>query len=92
MSETEHTERHGETLGKAESRYLEKTEAGIETFDATSLLSEQHRDYLLQRHGTLDLDPIPSMDPADPYNWPSWKVGGSLLCTPFHLNAGVNMN
>lgn len=37
-------------------------------------ISEQHRDYLLQRHGTLDLDPVPSMDPADPFNWPTWKV------------------
>jgi hypothetical protein len=30
--------------------------------------------YLLQRHGTLDLDPMPTADPADPLNWPSWKV------------------
>lgn len=37
-------------------------------------LSPEHREYLLARHGTLDLDPIPSMDPADPLNWPSWKV------------------
>lgn len=37
-------------------------------------LSTPHREFLLRRHGTLDLDPIPSMDPADPYNWPAWKV------------------
>lgn len=37
-------------------------------------LPKAHRDYLLERHGTLDLDPIPGMGPADPYNWPEWKV------------------
>lgn len=37
-------------------------------------LSEEHRQYLLARHGTLELDPVPSMHDADPYNWPSWKV------------------
>lgn len=30
--------------------------------------------YLIQRHGTYELDPLPSADPADPYNWPEWKV------------------
>jgi hypothetical protein len=37
-------------------------------------LSPEHREYLLARHGTLDLVPLPTMDPADPLNWPSWKV------------------
>jgi hypothetical protein len=37
-------------------------------------LPKAHRDYLLERHGTLNLDPVPGMSPADPYNWPEWKV------------------
>lgn len=37
-------------------------------------LSEEHRQYLLRRHGTLDISPIPSMNDADPFNWPMWKV------------------
>lgn len=41
---------------------------------AASDLSQEHRDYLIKRHGTIELDPIPSDDPADPYNWPAWKV------------------
>lgn len=56
----------------------EGTETGIPTTYAdivASRLSKSHRDYLMERHGTLELDPIPSLDPADPYNWPSWKVG-----------------
>ena len=46
-------------------------------------LPKAHRDYLMERHGTLELDPIPGMGPTDPYNWPEWKV--SLLpeaCKP----------
>jgi hypothetical protein len=37
-------------------------------------ISAEHQNFLLQYHGTTDLDPVPSMDPADPLNWPSWKV------------------
>lgn len=41
---------------------------------AAAGLSQEHRDYLLARHGTLDLDPIPDMGDQDPFNWPQWKV------------------
>jgi hypothetical protein len=41
-------------------------------------LPKAHRYYLLQRHGTLELDPIPGMGPADPYNWPEWKVSDNI--------------
>lgn len=44
------------------------------TNDAASL-TPAHREYLLERYGTLDLDPLPDYGDADPYNWPSWKVG-----------------
>jgi hypothetical protein len=37
-------------------------------------ISTEHRDYLISRHGTADLKPLPTMDPADPLNWPAWKV------------------
>lgn len=37
-------------------------------------LPSHHRDYLMKRHGTLELDPIPGIGPADPLNWPEWKV------------------
>ncbi|KAF5848551.1 hypothetical protein GGP41_005921 [Bipolaris sorokiniana] len=50
----EHAATHGTYLGKEEASHL----------------SEEHRQYLLQRHGTLDLDPLPTMGAADPYNWP----------------------
>lgn len=60
-------------------------ENGIVNADITATrLSTPHRNYLLHRHGTLDLDPIPSMDPADPYNWPTWKV---IYCLSFKPSA-----
>jgi hypothetical protein len=37
-------------------------------------LSTEHQEFLIQRHGTTNLDPIPSMDLTDPFNWPTWKV------------------
>lgn len=42
--------------------------------NATAHLTEEHRQYLLRIHGTLELEPIPDMSDADPYNWPAWKV------------------
>lgn len=54
----EHAETHGTYLDKSEVVHL----------------SEEHRHYLLERHGTLELDPLPTMGTADPYNWPTWKV------------------
>lgn len=41
-------------------------------------LSAEHREYLMARHGTVDLNPLPTMDPADPLNWPAWKVTKEL--------------
>ena len=41
-------------------------------------LSQEHRDWLQQRHGTLELDPVPDMNDADPYNWPRSKVSLAL--------------
>ncbi|KAF2157357.1 MFS general substrate transporter [Myriangium duriaei CBS 260.36] len=47
-------------------------------------LSEEHRQYLLQRHGTLELDPIPDYGDADPYNWPKRTKIINLILVAFH--------
>lgn len=39
----------------------------------------EHAKYLLERHKTLDLLPLPSADPADTLNWPAWKVCVSFI-------------
>jgi hypothetical protein len=54
----EHAPTHGTYLDKEEGSHL----------------SGEHRQYLIERHGTFDLDPLPTMGTADPYNWPQWKV------------------
>jgi hypothetical protein len=41
-------------------------------------LSLEHSSYLVERHGTTDLNPLPSQDPSDPLNWPAWKVSQSF--------------
>lgn len=68
----------GATPGKADPDYIEEQNIGVEG-EPTRYLSESHKTYLLERHGRCDLDPIPSMDPADPYNWPLWKVSVGAL-------------
>jgi hypothetical protein len=44
----------------------------------SSYLPPEYRGYLISRHGTAELDPLPDMTDADPYNWPKWKVNPLL--------------
>ncbi|KAJ5404437.1 hypothetical protein N7509_004308 [Penicillium cosmopolitanum] len=73
---------------KSNSDYVEEKDVGV-SVDPTGSLSESHKSYLIERHGKLDLDPIPSMDPADPYNWPSWKKIANLSLVAFHACMGT---
>lgn len=47
-------------------------------------LSSFAKEYLTNRHGTFDLDPMPSACDADPYNWPWGKKVSVLLLVAFH--------
>ncbi|KAH7408653.1 major facilitator superfamily domain-containing protein [Phaeosphaeria sp. MPI-PUGE-AT-0046c] len=64
----EHAGTHGTYLGKEEASHL----------------SSEHRQYLLNRHGALDIDPLPTMSDADPYNWPTHKKVLTLAFVAFH--------
>ncbi|RAL15240.1 putative MFS transporter [Aspergillus homomorphus CBS 101889] len=78
---------HEEThIEKDSSEYFEKVEENPSSYAeiAAATLSQSHKDYLIQRHGTLDLDPIPSPSAADPYNWPLWKKLANLVLVAFH--------
>jgi hypothetical protein len=66
----------GTSTMKSESESVEKlgqAKTHIER-EEVAMLSVEHRSYLLRRHGTLELDPVPGHGDADPYNWPTWKV------------------
>jgi MFS family permease len=69
---------HSEDLEHAATHgtYLDKGEQ--------SQLSDEHRQYLLRRHGTLELDPFPTASDADPFNWPQWKKVLNLAFIAFH--------
>lgn len=54
-----------------------------EAYAATGL-SPVARTYLISRHGTLDLDPMPTASDADPYNWRQSKKVVMLLLVAFH--------
>ncbi|KAJ9134258.1 Mfs transporter [Pleurostoma richardsiae] len=63
--------------GKEEDHHVEYTSDG-------EGLSNEHREYLLARHGTVTLDPIPSLDDADPLNWRKSKKVINLSLVAFH--------
>lgn len=46
-------------------------------------LSPEHREYLVARHGTFELDPVPAMSELDPLNWSSSKVSHPSPDIPF---------
>ncbi|RKK71055.1 hypothetical protein BFJ69_g11328 [Fusarium oxysporum] len=52
--------------------------------DASEALLREHAEYLMKRYGTLDLDPVPGPDDADPYNWPNWKKIVNLMLVVVH--------
>lgn len=41
------------------------------------------QDYVLQRHGTLKLEPMPTNDPNDPLNWSEFKKVAHLFLVAF---------
>ena len=71
---TNETVHGGENNSIMEKDHAVMDDANLEHGIARNM-SPEHRDYLMARHGTTDLNPLPTMDPADPLNWPSWKVG-----------------
>jgi MFS family permease len=56
----------------------------IESSLPQSQLEPAHKDYLLSRHGTVNLNPLPSSSPEDPLNWPAWKKNTHVLLVAFH--------
>ncbi|KAK7408897.1 hypothetical protein QQX98_008901 [Neonectria punicea] len=56
----------------------------VENGHNNNVLSAEHREFLFSRHGTVDLDPMPSMDEADPLNWPKHKKIVNLTLVAFH--------
>ncbi|KAK5800153.1 hypothetical protein VI817_002365 [Penicillium citrinum] len=80
------------TTAKTDVDFVESVRAdqvGTYGESVAARLPKAHRDYLLERHGTLELDPIPGMGPADPYNWPEWKKMTNLILVAFHACMGT---
>ncbi|KAL4245865.1 hypothetical protein ABKN59_008794 [Abortiporus biennis] len=45
-------------------------------------------DAIYQRHGRIDLNPMPSDSPLDPLNWPSWRKNILLCIVAIHAMQG----
>ncbi|KAJ5116582.1 hypothetical protein N7456_000930 [Penicillium angulare] len=81
-----------DAYAKHDMEYVERAADATDKGDSAAdraQLSKPHRDYLMEQHGTLDLDPMPAMDPADPYNWPKWKKMTNLILVAFHACMGT---
>lgn len=63
-----------------ESSLDRETDEVVSTGDLTPFA----REYLVNRHGTTDLDPMPSAHDADPFNWPRRKKLSVLFLLAFH--------
>lgn len=47
------------------------------------LMTADDEEYLLKRHGTLNLDPMPRPTPDDPLNWPAWYKNLQIILMAF---------
>ncbi|KAJ2993450.1 hypothetical protein NUW58_g1843 [Xylaria curta] len=57
----------------------------LEDYDESQTsIPEAHRQYIIQRHGTDQLDPLPDYNDADPYNWSRPKKWMNLFFIAFH--------
>jgi hypothetical protein len=56
----------------------------LENGSHQSSISNDIKQYIIERHGTLELDPLPSGSSKDPLNWPRWKKNTQLLMVAFH--------
>ncbi|KAJ0121929.1 MFS transporter [Diaporthe amygdali] len=57
---------------------------GTDETGSAADLTPSEKAYLTKRHGTFELDPMPSASDADPYNWPRGKKVTVLLLVGFH--------
>lgn len=55
----------------------------ISTPGEVQSLTSEHETYLIERHGTTNLDPLPSADPSDPLNWPDWEKNAQIASMSF---------
>ncbi|KAJ6781057.1 hypothetical protein PWT90_10322 [Aphanocladium album] len=70
------------SVTKAEDAH--DTEAQVKEFGTNGSLSAAHSKFLLDRYGTVDLEPLPDPTPADPLNWPQSKKLINLVLVAFH--------
>lgn len=80
---------------KPNAEHASYAESGESTQNAAALhhhemiiqrkhLTPEHEAFLLEHHGRIDLNPIPSQDLNDPLNWPEWRKNSQLMLVAFH--------
>ncbi|KAK6459477.1 major facilitator superfamily multidrug-resistance protein [Scheffersomyces xylosifermentans] len=78
------------------SDFEKQSQEHVESMDpldplAVTALTTEHHEYLMTRHGSVQLDPLPSSDPQDPLNWPNWKKNFEILLIAFQTFSSTFM-
>lgn len=47
-------------------------------------ITEEHKEFLMKRHGTVRLDPLPSLSTLEPLNWSNKRKNFEMLLIAFH--------
>ncbi|CAH2353564.1 putative efflux pump Vrtlp [[Candida] railenensis] len=64
---------------------MSKAETETESSPEISLdISSSHKEYLVERHGRFDLDPLPQSSDEDPLNWSPFIKMAQLVMVAFH--------
>ncbi|CUM49414.1 uncharacterized protein AC631_05751 [Debaryomyces fabryi] len=64
----------------------------VESINEPQVLTSEHHDFLMKRHGSIQLVPLPSSDPADPLNWSSWKKNYEIILIAFQTFTSTFMS
>lgn len=64
--------------------YSYNEQSDLNQTNTISELTTEHLEFLLNRHGSVQLDPAPSNNPLDPLNWSLFKKNYEIFLISFH--------
>ncbi|KAH8888102.1 MFS general substrate transporter [Thozetella sp. PMI_491] len=73
------------TTAPNDSDIEQKRSSGVAMHVEAASISEEHHAYLVARHGTACLEPLPEMDDTDPLNWPDHKSAFEDIAVDFDV-------
>ncbi|KAI5962521.1 uncharacterized protein KGF55_003597 [Candida pseudojiufengensis] len=75
---------HIESSNSSSVENVEKTSTNYIDDEEEPEISEEHKQYLIKKHGTYNLIPLPTMDDNNPLNWSNYQKILQLSMVSFH--------